>query len=69
MPKGTPAEVLNRAAEAIAAAVTSQAAVATFTNAGLEPFSSKPQEYAQLLQENYDRWDKKVKASGFKPEL
>jgi tripartite-type tricarboxylate transporter receptor subunit TctC len=68
MPKGTPHEVLARAARAIAGAVRAPELVQAFARVGLEPSSMAPAEYSRVLDQNFVRWGEMVKASGFKPE-
>ncbi|MCC2674312.1 MAG: Uncharacterized protein K0R58_1259 [Ramlibacter sp.] len=69
MPKGTPPEVLQRAAKAIAAVVAQPETAQVLSRLGLEPISATPEQYTRTLNENFARWEDRVKASGFKPEI
>lgn len=68
MAKGTPPEIVEAAAKAITQVLTQQTVVQALASLGLEPHTSTPVEYAQLLRENHKLWGERVKASGFKPE-
>jgi tripartite-type tricarboxylate transporter receptor subunit TctC len=69
MPKGTPTDVLQRAAQAVAEVVQHADVVQSFARIGMEPASAAPAEYAALIAQNQARWGQRIAASGFKPEL
>lgn len=68
MAKGTPPEIVEAAAKAIALAIQQPKVVEALASLGMEPYTSTPAEYARSLDENYKRWEARVKASGFKSE-
>jgi tripartite-type tricarboxylate transporter receptor subunit TctC len=69
MPKGTSPEVLQRAAKAMAAVVAMPETAQILGRLGLEPVSATPEEYTRQLNASFGRWEERVKASGFKPEI
>lgn len=68
MAKGTPPEIVESAARAIAQVFTQPKVVQALASMGMEPYTSTPAEYARLLRENHKQWKARVEASGFKPE-
>lgn len=68
MAKGTPPEIVEAAAKTINQVLAQPTVVQALASLGLEPHTSTPVEYAQLLRENHKLWGERVKASGFKPE-
>jgi tripartite-type tricarboxylate transporter receptor subunit TctC len=68
MAKGTPPEIVEAAAKAITQVLTKPTVVQSLAGLGMEPHTSSPVGYAQLLRENHKLWGERVKASGFKPE-
>jgi len=64
-PGGTPAPVVQRANEALRAALKRPDVVEGLATMGLEAESSTPQELATLLKTSYDRWGPIVKKIGF----
>ena len=68
MAKGTPPEIVEAAAKAVAQAIKRPKVLQALASLGMEPYTSTPVEYAQSLREDYNNWKERVKASGFKPE-
>lgn len=68
MAKGTPPEIVEAAAKAIAQAIKRPKVLQALASLGMEPYISTPAEYAQSLREDFKNWEERVKASGFKPE-
>ena len=64
-PGGTPAAVVNRANEALRAALAQKDVIDGLAVMGLEAASSTPAELAMLLKTSYDRWGPIVKKIGF----
>ncbi len=64
-PGGTQAPVVNRANEALRAALAQKDVIDGLAVMGLEVKSSTPQELGALLKESYDRWGPIVKKIGF----
>ncbi len=67
-PARTPAEVLQRAADAVRAAVGAPDVIEAFAKLGLEASPSTPQELAALVREENAQWGPIVKRVGFTPE-
>ena len=65
MPARTPADTVQRASTAIAAALKTREVIDSFTLMGLDPASSSPAELASRLKSDYDFWAPVVKATGF----
>lgn len=68
MAKGTPHEIVENAAKAIAQVFAQPKVVQALASMGMEPYTSTPVEYARLLRDNYKQWKARVEVSGFKPE-
>ena len=65
MPARTPADTVQRASTAIAAALKTRDVIDSFTLMGLDPASSSPAELVSRLKSDYDFWAPVVKATGF----
>ena len=65
-PAATPAAVINRLAGEVAKAVKQPDVVQRFTQLGIDPVGSSPQEYAAVNKADYEKYEKLVKASGAK---
>ena len=65
MPARTPADTVQRASTAIAAALKTREVIDSFTLMGLDPASSSPAELVSRLKSDYDFWAPVVKATGF----
>jgi tripartite-type tricarboxylate transporter receptor subunit TctC len=67
-PPKTPADVVQRAANAIRAAVAQQDTIDSFLQLGLEPFANTPAEMAKAVKSENAGWAPIVKKVGFTPE-
>ena len=65
---GTPAPVVARLHELLAAALKSAPARAFFDNAGAEAWTSTPDELARFQAAETLKWGKVIKAAGIEPE-
>jgi tripartite-type tricarboxylate transporter receptor subunit TctC len=68
VPAGTPAPVVARLHELLAAAVKSAPAKAFFDTSGAEPWTSTPEELAKFQTTETLKWGKVIKAAGIEPE-
>jgi tripartite-type tricarboxylate transporter receptor subunit TctC len=68
LPGGASADVTQRAAAAIRAAITSPDVVEAFAQLGLEASANTPAEMAKAVKDESAAWAPVVKAVGFKPE-
>ena len=65
-PAGTPREIIQRLAGEMAKVVKQSDVVQRFTQLGIDPVGSTPQEYAALNKADYEKYARLVKASGAK---
>lgn len=63
-PAGTPADIVAKAADAVARALQDPTVKATLEAQGLEPVSSRPSELKALMTEDMARWSKVIKDTG-----
>ncbi|WP_280154790.1 Bug family tripartite tricarboxylate transporter substrate binding protein [Piscinibacter sp. XHJ-5] len=68
LPGKAPADVVNRAASAIRAAVQQPDVAEAFTQLGFEPFANTPAELAKAVKDENAAWGPIVKRVGFTPE-
>jgi tripartite-type tricarboxylate transporter receptor subunit TctC len=68
LPPKTPADIVNRAAVAIKAAVSTQDTIDAFAQLGLEAGANTPEEIARAIREENAAWGPIVKKVGFTPE-
>jgi tripartite-type tricarboxylate transporter receptor subunit TctC len=68
LPAKAPADVVNRAATAIRAAVQMPDVAEAFTQLGFEPFANTPAELVKAVKEENAAWGPIVKRVGFTPE-
>jgi tripartite-type tricarboxylate transporter receptor subunit TctC len=68
VPANTPAEMVNRLNAAIRTVVNTGAFKTALAKLSLDPTGATPQEFAQLIKSDFDRWGPIVRASGFTPE-
>jgi len=68
VPAGTPAPVVARLNELLAAAVKSAPAKAFFETSGSDPWTSTPDELAKFQATETLKWGKVIKAAGIEPE-
>ena len=65
-PARTPREIIQRLAGEVAKVVKQPGVVQRFTQLGIDPVGSTPQEYAALNKADYEKYARLVKASGAK---
>lgn len=68
MPAGTPAHIVNAAAQAIGNAVRSADVVESFAQLGVEAAANTPAELAAAVKAEHEGWGPIVKKVGFTPE-
>jgi tripartite-type tricarboxylate transporter receptor subunit TctC len=67
-PAGTPADVVNKLADAVIRATRDPEVRRRLTEQGAHPVGNKPEEFAKLLREEVARWREVVKVSGARAE-
>ena len=67
-PAGTPQEIVVKLNSTIDGIVRSNDVQKQLAQLGADPINESPQFFARFLQEEIERWQKVVKASGAKPE-
>jgi tripartite-type tricarboxylate transporter receptor subunit TctC len=67
-PAGTPRPIVERLSKEIAAVVRQPAFKARFQDGGIIPMSSTPEEFAQTIQKDIQRWPKVLRDAGVQPE-
>lgn len=67
-PAKTPRAIVNRVAEAVAAAVRHPEVASRYVTLGIEPVGNTPAEYAAQIRVDIAKYAKAVKASGVKVE-
>jgi tripartite-type tricarboxylate transporter receptor subunit TctC len=67
-PAKTPQPIVNRLNELFAKAATSPTANTFFTNSGVEPFITKPDELARFQASESKKWEEIVKKAGIEKE-
>ena len=67
-PAGTPQPVIERLAQAVAAAVREPATMERLRKIGVEPLGNTPTQFAELLQREAPVWRDAVKAAGIRAE-
>ncbi|CAN7697725.1 tripartite tricarboxylate transporter substrate-binding protein [Bradyrhizobium sp. LjRoot220] len=68
VPAHTPAETVKRLNAAIRAAVSAGSFKTALARLSMDPAGETPQQFAQLVRSDFDRWGPIVRASGFAPE-
>jgi tripartite-type tricarboxylate transporter receptor subunit TctC len=68
VPARTPAETVNTLNTAIRAALKTDDVKAGLAKLSLDPAGDSPEEFAQLVKSEFDRWGPIVEASGFRAE-
>ena len=68
VPAGTPAPVVARLRELLVAGTRSAAAVAFFRDAGVQAWTTTPDELAKFQAGETQKWGKVIKAAGIEPE-
>jgi tripartite-type tricarboxylate transporter receptor subunit TctC len=68
VPAGTPAPVVERLGKLLVAATKSAPVQAFYENAGVDPWTSTPDELAKFQAAETQKWGKVIKAAGIEPE-
>ncbi len=68
VPAGTPAPVVQRLGELLAAGLKTAPLKAFFDTSGGEPFPTTPQQLAKFQAEETQKWGRVIKAAGIEPE-
>lgn len=68
VPAGTPQSIIRRLQRDLAAAIDDAKAQARLVEAGFEPKSSTPEDFAKLVREEMEKWRPVVKMSGATPD-
>ena len=63
-PAGTPRPVIDRLARAADAALKTAEVQSVLRNAGIDPLGGTPEDFAQLIQGEIEKWAKVAKAAG-----
>jgi tripartite-type tricarboxylate transporter receptor subunit TctC len=66
VPGGTPPEVIERLNAAVLAAIAQPAVRERMISEGITPIGSRPQEYADYLKRETDKWAKVIKQNNIK---
>ncbi len=67
-PAGMPKPIVNRLHDEIAKALANPDVVKAMEKTGVEPESSKPDEFAAYIKREYETWGKVIKQAGIKGE-
>jgi tripartite-type tricarboxylate transporter receptor subunit TctC len=67
-PIKTPPAMIEALNKAVRAAVAAPAVFDKLQQSGADPMTSTPQELANLLKRDTEKWAKMIKAKGIKPE-
>lgn len=67
-PAGTPKEAIDRLTDEIRGAIQSPEMRKRLTDLGVQPGGVSSTEFAQLIQDNYEKFGKAIQAAGIKPE-
>jgi len=68
VPKGTPAEIVERLNRGVNEALADAAVKARMVELGSEKFTGSPVDFAKLVAEETEKWAKVVKFAGLKAE-
>ncbi len=68
VPAGTPGDIIGRLQRDLDVAINDPKAQARLVDAGFEPKSSTPEEFAKLVREEIQKWRPIVKMSGATPD-
>jgi tripartite-type tricarboxylate transporter receptor subunit TctC len=63
-PAGTPRPVIDRLARAVNDALKAPEVQSVLRNAGIDPLGGTPEDFAQLIQGEIEKWAKVAKAAG-----
>ena len=68
LPARTPAEVVLRLNTLVGEALQAPDFVASLATYGLQPIHQSPQEFAQIVKADYEKWGPIVRSTGFTAE-
>jgi tripartite-type tricarboxylate transporter receptor subunit TctC len=68
VPKGTPAEIIDKLNTEINAILADPKAKARFAELGASPLPGTPAEFGKLMEDETEKWGKVVKFAGVKPD-
>ena len=68
VPKGTPAEIVERLNREVNAALADPAIKARMADLGSEIFTGSPADFAKIIAEETEKWAKVVKFAGLKAD-
>ena len=67
-PKGTPADIVNLYNREINQLLTGEDVKKAFLSQGMDPSSSTPQAFGQLVERDAERWARLIKDQGIKAD-
>ncbi len=67
-PAHTPKDIVNKLSQAVVKASQSADLIERYANLGLEPISSTPEQYADYVRRNIEKWRKVVAAAKIQPQ-
>ena len=67
-PAGMPKPIVNKLHDEIAKALANPDVIAAMKKTGVEPQSSKPEDFAAYLRSEYETWGKVIKQAGIKAQ-
>jgi tripartite-type tricarboxylate transporter receptor subunit TctC len=67
-PAGMPKPIVNRLHDEIAKALANPEVISAMKKTGVEPQSSKPEEFAAYIKREYETWGKVIKQAGIKAQ-
>jgi tripartite-type tricarboxylate transporter receptor subunit TctC len=68
VPKGTPAEIVNKLNAEINAGLADPKLKARLADLGVTALAGSPADFGRLIAEDTEKWGKVVKFSGAKPD-
>ena len=67
-PAGTPAPIVNKLSDALAAVTSSTEIKERFAALGFEPVTTSPKQFADFIRTEAPKWEKAVRSAGVKAE-
>jgi len=67
-PAGTPAPIINRLHGEIVKALNDPPMIALFKRNGVDPIGNTPQQFAEIIRADIDKWTRVLRAAGIQPE-
>jgi tripartite-type tricarboxylate transporter receptor subunit TctC len=68
VPRGTPAEVVDRLNKEVNAALADPKMRARLADLGGTPFGGSPADFGKLIADETEKWGKVIKSAGIKPQ-